>query len=164
MNAILLLAMMQVSPPAQDTLVVRVPLPSPEPVSAVAPPVTVNVNIQADSLFYARGAEDAERAIALKLAHENPPYEDPCGCGVPGWAYAGLIVIGAAAVGALWYHVVKTHQDDDDDDDWLDDGPTGGPTEPPPPPPPGTQPPPPPPSHPHGHQPGNSGHGKGKKP
>lgn len=158
MIGLLVAAMLQIP---QDTLVVRVPLPSPEPVTAVAPPVTVNVHIQADSLMYARGAEAAERALAV---HLEASADRGCGCGVPGWAYAGLLVVGAAAVGALWYHVLKTHQDDDDDDwtdGWITD--TGGPDGPfgPPPPAPNTTWPEP--HHPHGHQPGNSGgHGKGK--
>lgn len=158
MSALIMLAMLQVP----DTLVVRVPLPTTEPVAVTAPPVSVNVEIHADSLaaVYARGAEAAERAVAVHLANDGAA-QDGCGCGVPGWFYAGALVIGAAAVSALWYHVVKTHGTRDiEDDEWIDGEitDTGGPDRPFGPLHPAETPS----THPHGHQPGNSGHGKGR--
>lgn len=105
-SALILAAMMQV-PPAQDTVVVRVPVPRNE---AVSDTTVINIDVDmspfGDSLasVIARVQADANAAIASASCGE-------CNSSLaPTWFYAGVLTLGTLFLYRYW----KNSPDDDD--------------------------------------------------
>lgn len=112
MKTLILLAMMQVP---QDTIRGEWLFPVPR---AEAQPVIVNVEnyLSTDSVasILQSGADRSQEALVAAIM------EHGCACdGTPDWVYVWGLSLATVAVGALVYHVYKTHAKDESGD-WVD--------------------------------------------
>lgn len=120
MNALLMLAMLQVAP--QDTVVVRVPIPEREQIAdTTIVYVDVDVHPVSDSVVLAVQASIDNALTACCL--ERP--------GRPDWFYAGILTLGSLFLYRYW---TTSGSDDEVMADDVPEGvvPTGAPIEPPP--------------------------------
>lgn len=105
-SAAILAMMLQV--PAQDTVVVRVPLPQAETVRDTTV-VNVDVNMETDSLASVIARVQADVNAAIEAAGCN------CG-GPPQWFYAGVLTLGSLFLYKYW-----SNSDRDDDAEIMGD-------------------------------------------